>query len=62
MLLDRIRPDVHVKSDQYREEELARANASCWHTAAESRSRRTSAGTSTTETIARILDAYSPHG
>ena len=40
VLLDRIRPDVHVKSDQYREDELPE-RTSCSRTAAESRSRRT---------------------
>jgi rfaE bifunctional protein nucleotidyltransferase chain/domain len=61
VLLERIRPDVHVKSAQYREEELPEravvvANGGRIALAPHVR------GLSTTDTIARILDAYRAHG
>jgi rfaE bifunctional protein nucleotidyltransferase chain/domain len=60
LLLDRIRPDVHVKSDQYREEELPERSVVLQHggriALAPHLSRK-----STTDLIARILDAYSAH-
>ncbi|HTU83270.1 MAG TPA: adenylyltransferase/cytidyltransferase family protein [Candidatus Acidoferrales bacterium] len=61
VLLDRLAPDVHVKSDQYRAEELPE------RTVVLARGGRIVlaphvAGRSTTDTIARILDAYSRNG
>jgi len=57
-LLDRIRPDVHVKSKQYSEDELPERTVVLQHggriVLVEHRS-----GRSTTDVIARILDAYS---
>ena len=59
--LERLRPDVHVKSDQYREEELPERSvvlagggriALAPHVG----------GKSTTDIVARILDAYRRHG
>ncbi len=60
LLLDRIRPDVHVKSDQYREDELPE------RTVVQRYGGRIAlaphvARASTTDLIARILDAYSAH-
>ncbi|HXO16931.1 MAG TPA: adenylyltransferase/cytidyltransferase family protein [Candidatus Dormibacteraeota bacterium] len=60
LLLDRIRPDVHVKSDQYREDELPE------RTVVQGYGGRIAlaphvARASTTDLIARILDAYSAH-
>lgn len=60
-LLDRLRPDVHVKSDQYRAEELPE------RTVVESYGGRIEltphvVGISTTDTIARIVDAYCTDG
>jgi len=58
VLLDRIRPDVHVKSDQYREEELPERTVVLQHggriVLAPHAPR-----ISTTDLIARILHAYS---
>jgi len=61
VLLDRIRPDVHVKSDQYREEELPERSVVLAYGGRIALAPH-AAGKSTTETIARILDAYSRHG
>jgi rfaE bifunctional protein nucleotidyltransferase chain/domain len=61
VLLDRIRPDVHVKSDQYREEELPERSVVLQHGGRIALAPH-AAGKSTTETIARILDAYRGHG
>ncbi len=61
VLLDRIRPDVHVKSDQYREEELPERTVVLAHGGRIALAPH-AAGKSTTATIARILDAYSTHG
>ena len=58
MFLDRIRPDVHVKSDQYREEELPERSVVLAYGGRIALAPH-AAGKSTTETIARILDAYS---
>lgn len=56
-LLDRIRPDVHVKSAQYREEELPERSVVLQH-GGEIRLAPHTGGASTTETIARILARY----
>ncbi len=61
VVLDRIRPDVHVKSDQYREDELPERSVVLRHGGRIALAPHAS-GKSTTETIARILDAYSHHG
>jgi rfaE bifunctional protein nucleotidyltransferase chain/domain len=61
IVLDRIRPDVHVKSEQYREEELPERSVVLRHGGRIALAPH-AAGKSTTETIARILDAYSRHG
>jgi rfaE bifunctional protein nucleotidyltransferase chain/domain len=61
VILDRIRPTVHVKSDQYREEELPERSVVLRHGGRIALAPHV-AGASTTETIARILDAYSAHG
>jgi rfaE bifunctional protein nucleotidyltransferase chain/domain len=61
VLLDRIRPDIHVKSDQYREEELPERAVVLAHGGRIALAPH-AAGKSTTGTIARILDAYSAHG
>ncbi len=61
VLLDRIRPDIHVKSDQYREEELPERTVVLRHGGRIVLAPHVS-GQSSTETIARILDAYSRHG
>ncbi len=61
ILLDRIRPDIHVKSDQYREEELPERSVVLAYGGRIALAPH-AAGKSTTETIARILDAYSRHG
>jgi rfaE bifunctional protein nucleotidyltransferase chain/domain len=60
-ILDRIRPDVHVKSDQYREDELPERSVVLGHGGRIALAPHAS-GKSTTETIARILDAYSRYG
>jgi rfaE bifunctional protein nucleotidyltransferase chain/domain len=58
LLLDRLRPDVHVKSAQYREDELPeRAVVHAY--GGEIRLAPHLEGTSTTDTIARILTRYS---
>jgi rfaE bifunctional protein nucleotidyltransferase chain/domain len=60
LLLDRIRPDVHVKSDQYREDELPERSVVLQHGGRIALAPHV-AGNSTTDVIARILDAYSLH-
>lgn len=60
LLLDRIRPDVHVKSDQYREDELPERSVVLQHGGRIALAPHV-ARTSTTDVIARILDAYSLH-
>jgi len=60
ILLDRIRPDVHVKSDQYREEELPERSVVLRHGGRIALAPHV-ARVSTTNLIARILDAYSTH-
>jgi rfaE bifunctional protein nucleotidyltransferase chain/domain len=57
VLLDRIAPDVHVKSAQYREEELPERTVVLAH-GGEIRLAPHIAGTSTTDTIARIIARY----
>lgn len=61
VLLDRIRPDVHCKSDQYRVEELPERSVVLRHGGRIALAPHV-AGVSTTDTIARILDAYRRHG
>jgi rfaE bifunctional protein nucleotidyltransferase chain/domain len=61
MLLERIRPDVHVKSAQYREEELPERSVVLQHGGRIALAPHVG-GASTTDLIARILDAYSVHG
>jgi rfaE bifunctional protein nucleotidyltransferase chain/domain len=61
VLLERIRPDVHVKSDQYREDELPERTVVLQHGGRIVLAPHV-AQRSTTDTIARILDAYSRHG
>jgi rfaE bifunctional protein nucleotidyltransferase chain/domain len=59
VLLDRLRPDVHVKSAQYREDELPeRAVVKAY--GGEIRLAPHVDGASTTDTIARILARYAP--
>jgi rfaE bifunctional protein nucleotidyltransferase chain/domain len=60
ILLERIRPDVHVKSSQYREDELPERTVVLAHGGRIALAPHL-AGLSTTDTIARILDAYSTH-
>ncbi|MGA7354533.1 MAG: adenylyltransferase/cytidyltransferase family protein [Candidatus Cybelea sp.] len=60
MLLDRIRPDVHVKSDQYREDELPERTVVLTHGGRIALAPHL-ARASTTDLIARILDAYSAY-
>ncbi len=61
VLLDRIRPDVHVKSDQYDAGELPERTVVLQHGGRIALAPHV-AGFSTTDTIARILDAYRRHG
>ena len=56
-LLERIRPDVHVKSAQYREEELPERDVVLQY-GGEIRLAPHVAGKSTTDTIARIIARY----
>jgi rfaE bifunctional protein nucleotidyltransferase chain/domain len=58
-LLDRIRPDVHVKSSQYREEELPERDIVLAHGGRIALAPHVE-GTSTTDTIARIIARYAP--
>jgi rfaE bifunctional protein nucleotidyltransferase chain/domain len=60
VVLERIRPDVHVKSDQYREDELPERTVVLAHGGRVALAPHV-AGRSTTDTIARIIDAYSTH-
>lgn len=60
VILDRIRPDVHVKSDQYREDELPERSVVLGHGGKIALAPHV-AGESTTDLIARILDAYRVH-
>jgi rfaE bifunctional protein nucleotidyltransferase chain/domain len=57
VLLDRIRPDIHVKSEQYREDELPERSVVLQH-GGEIRLAPHISGRSTTDTIARILQRY----
>ena len=57
MLLDRIRPDVHVKSAQYREDELPERTVVLQH-GGEIRLAPHLAGHSTTDIIAEIISRY----
>ncbi len=61
VLLERIRPDVHVKSDQYDEGDLPERTVVLQHGGRIALAPH-AAGFSTTDTIARILDAYRRHG
>jgi rfaE bifunctional protein nucleotidyltransferase chain/domain len=61
VLLDRIRPDVHVKSDQYREEELPERSVVLQHGGRIALAPHV-VGQSTTDLIARILHAYRANG
>ena len=61
VLLDRIAPDVHVKSDQYDADELPERTVVLRHGGRIALAPHV-AGYSTTDTIARILDAYRSHG
>ena len=56
-LLDRIRPDVHVKSAQYREEELPERAVVVAH-GGEVRARAARCRTSTTDLIGEIVARY----
>lgn len=58
VILDRIRPDVHTKSSQYREEELPERTVVLQHGGVIRLAPHRS-GASTTQTIARILARYS---
>jgi rfaE bifunctional protein nucleotidyltransferase chain/domain len=60
LLIDRIRPDIHVKSDQYREDELPERSVVLRHGGRIALAPHV-AGASTTDLIARILNAYSVH-
>jgi rfaE bifunctional protein nucleotidyltransferase chain/domain len=57
ILLDRIRPDVHVKSDQYREDELPERTVVVQHGGRIALAPHV-AGESTTDLIARILRSF----
>ena len=57
VLLDRIQPDVHVKSAQYREDELPERDVVLRHGGVIRLAPHVQ-GTSTTDTIARILQRY----
>lgn len=57
VLLDRLQPDVHVKSAQYREDELPERDVVLRHGGV-IRLAPHVPGTSTTDTIARILQRY----
>lgn len=61
VLLERLRPDVHVKSDQYRAEDLPERTVVLAHGGRIVLAPHV-AGISTTDTIARIIDAYRRHG
>jgi rfaE bifunctional protein nucleotidyltransferase chain/domain len=57
VILERLRPDVHVKSAQYREDELPERDV-VLRAGGEIRLAPHLQGTSTTDTIARILQRY----
>jgi rfaE bifunctional protein nucleotidyltransferase chain/domain len=57
VLLEQIRPDVHVKSAQYREDELPERDVVLRHGGSIALAPHV-AGTSTTDTIARIIARY----
>jgi rfaE bifunctional protein nucleotidyltransferase chain/domain len=57
VILERIRPDVHVKSDQYREEELPERTVVLQH-GGEIRLAPHVAGLSTTDVVAAIIARY----
>jgi len=57
VLLDRLRPDVHVKSAQYREEELPERDVVLAHGGVIRLAPHVE-GKSTTDTIAKIIRAY----
>lgn len=59
-LLERIRPNVHVKSDQYRADELPERTVVLAHGGRIALAPHV-AGRSTTDVIASIIDAYSRH-
>jgi glycerol-3-phosphate cytidylyltransferase len=59
-LLDRLRPDVHVKSDQYRADELPERTVVLAHGGRIALAPHV-AGRSTTDVIASIIHAYSRH-
>ena len=61
ILLDRIRPDVHVKSAQYREDELPERSVVLQHGGRIALAPHIAA-TSTTDLIAHVLDAYRADG
>jgi rfaE bifunctional protein nucleotidyltransferase chain/domain len=61
VLLDRIRPDVHVKSDQYREDDLPEKTVVLQHGGRIALAPHL-AGTSTTDLIGRIINAYCRNG
>jgi len=61
VLLDRIRPDVHVKSDQYREDDLPERTVVLQHGGRIALAPHV-AGTSTTDLIGRIISAYCRNG
>jgi rfaE bifunctional protein nucleotidyltransferase chain/domain len=61
VLLDRLRPDVHVKSDQYRLEELPERTVVLSYGGQIALAPHV-AGHSTTDLIAAVLNAYSRHG
>jgi rfaE bifunctional protein nucleotidyltransferase chain/domain len=58
VLLDKLRPAIHVKSDQYVADELPERSVVLAHGGRIALAPHV-AGRSTTDTIARILDAYS---
>jgi D-beta-D-heptose 7-phosphate kinase / D-beta-D-heptose 1-phosphate adenosyltransferase len=61
VVLDRIRPDVHVKSDQYREDDLPEKTVVLQHGGRIALAPHL-AGTSTTDLIGRIINAYCRNG
>jgi rfaE bifunctional protein nucleotidyltransferase chain/domain len=61
VLLDRIRPDVHVKSNQYREDDLPERTVVLQHGGRIALAPHL-AGTSTTDLIGRIINAYRRNG
>ena len=59
VLLEKLRPDVHVKSSQYREDELPERTVVLHH-GGEIRLAPHMAGRSTTDIIAEIITRYAP--